>query len=203
MAPLVPHMAEDVWQNLPYEATTASVFQRQWPFYTTTDGADVDARHLKEKWDLVRSVRSDVNKCMEVLRGAKKIGASQECRAVLHCPDPETAQMLRNIQGDASFLEQPATTDGCDDLRFVFIASQVTVVDTEEELIAQCRSNTTTTTTTTTESGVSVGITRAKGRKCDRCWYYSESVGLDVQHADVCARCAAVIRVDKHAVESE
>ena len=129
--------------------------------------------------------------------------------------------MLRNIQGDASFLEQPVTTDGCDDLRFVFIASQVTVVDTEEELIAQCSSgngdgsfllasssstagpNTTTTTTTTTESGVSVGITRAKGRKCDRCWYYSESVGLDVQHADVCARCAAVIRVDKHAVESE
>ena len=31
MAPILPHMAEDIWSNLPYAAPTKSIFQSGWP----------------------------------------------------------------------------------------------------------------------------------------------------------------------------
>jgi len=37
--------------------------------------------------------------------------------------------------------------------------------------------------------GLFVGVTRASGRKCNRCWIYSESVGASAEHPAVCERC--------------
>ena len=52
------------------------------------------------------------------------------------------------------------------------------------------------------ESRLSVGVTRARGKKCDRCWYYSDSVGQDrdANLHDVCLRCAEVVRKDGYNV---
>ena len=52
------------------------------------------------------------------------------------------------------------------------------------------------------ESRLSVGVTRARGKKCDRCWYYSDSVGQDRDPNlhDVCLRCADVVRKDGYNV---
>eukprot|EP00605_Chrysophyceae_sp_TOSAG23-4_P002147 GSChrysophyteH1.ASY1.ANO1.2375.1 assembled CDS len=147
MAPIVPHMAEDVWQNLPYQPSCSSVF------YAPKRSAYNHDKKMIQKWKT-------------------RIGASQECQVFL-------------IQGDRMLLEEAQSTDGCDDLRFVLMASQVTVVDSELELIAL---------------GLSVGVARAKGRKCDRCWYYSENVGHHAQHSDLCLRCAAVLEKDNHIV---
>ncbi|MCC8110943.1 MAG: isoleucine--tRNA ligase [Ruminococcus sp.] len=36
-------------------------------------------------------------------------------------------------------------------------------------------------------------VTRASGEKCERCWMYVPSVGKNVEHPTLCARCAAVI----------
>ena len=83
------------------------------------------------------------------------------------------------------------------------MASQVTVVDSELELIALCRAgdgNYVLAEEGNSESGLSVGVARAKGRKCDRCWYYSENVGHHAQHSDLCLRCAAVLEKDNHIV---
>lgn len=50
------------------------------------------------------------------------------------------------------------------------------------------------------ESGVTVGVRKAEGKKCDRCWYYSESVGEDHEHPDICPRCADTVRTDGYVV---
>ena len=52
------------------------------------------------------------------------------------------------------------------------------------------------------ESGLTIGVTKAKGVKCDRCWYYSDSVGEDHEHSDICLRCADVIRTDNHQISA-
>merc|ERR1719276_816142 len=36
LAPILPHMAEDIWQNLPYDAATSSVFEGGIPEYLTS-----------------------------------------------------------------------------------------------------------------------------------------------------------------------
>lgn len=39
-----------------------------------------------------------------------------------------------------------------------------------------------------------VSIRKASGKKCARCWNYSETVGSDLRHADLCDRCNSVIK---------
>jgi isoleucyl-tRNA synthetase len=37
--------------------------------------------------------------------------------------------------------------------------------------------------------GLTVGIARAGGGKCERCWNFSETVGADAAHPALCGRC--------------
>ena len=38
-----------------------------------------------------------------------------------------------------------------------------------------------------------IEVAKATGKKCERCWKYSEDVGRDPAHPTVCARCARVL----------
>ncbi len=44
------------------------------------------------------------------------------------------------------------------------------------------------------ESGLAVKVEPAAGKKCLRCWMYTEDVGSDPDHPDLCARCAAILK---------
>ena len=193
MAPVVPHMAEDVWQNLPYAASAKSVFEKGWP-----TAAQHFAPHEVVLWDKIRLLRNDVNRCIEIARQAKEVGASQECQVFLHCADADLAKVLTAMRGDDKLLAAPQSTNGIDDLRFVFIVSQVRVQTSAEDVLAACPAYRL--PAADTESGVTVGVTRALGKKCDRCWYYSESVGEGHQHDDICLRCEDAIGKDGYTV---
>lgn len=192
MAPIVPHMAEDVWLNTPYKKDVDSVFEKGWP------DKGMFAEHDEKFWTTVRLIRNDVNKQIEVMRTAKEVGANAECQVFLHSDDAALNARLRDIQGDAKLLAKDESTNGMDDLRFILMTSQVTIVDTPAEVLAKC--DTYKTESGESESGLTIGVTKAAGVKCDRCWYYSDSVGEDHEHSDVCLRCADVIRTDNHVI---
>ena len=42
--------------------------------------------------------------------------------------------------------------------------------------------------------GVSVQVSKADGKKCERCWNYSVHVGQDAVYPTVCERCSAVLK---------
>ena len=44
------------------------------------------------------------------------------------------------------------------------------------------------------ESGLDVKVEPAAGKKCLRCWMYTEDVGSDAGHTDLCARCAGILK---------
>jgi len=73
MAPILPHMAEDIWLNLPYTPPTKSVFQGGW-------GKEVFPPHREEEWQKILALRGDVNKCTELARRLKIIGSSLETK---------------------------------------------------------------------------------------------------------------------------
>ena len=41
--------------------------------------------------------------------------------------------------------------------------------------------------------GLVIGVDRAAGDKCERCWTRSEEVGRDPAHPTLCARCVRVV----------
>lgn len=197
ISPLLPHMAEDIWQNLPYEKSTDSVFEGGWPAelmnFPATDNDD---------WELVRLLRDDVNKMLEVARTDKLVGASLDGAAYVYVPDPEKMVALSKFVGDADLIYPPVKTNGVDELRTVLMLSEIHIVENESDIAAMCdakhisRGNTST--------GCIVGVKKATGTKCGRCWFYDSQVGKHgLLHSDACQRCnEAIVEWQRHTGES-
>ncbi|MGB5900578.1 MAG: CAAD domain-containing protein [Geitlerinemataceae cyanobacterium] len=77
------------------------------------------------------------------------------------------------------------STNGVDELRYLFIGSQVELIDSPEKLEGLTHSQTSET--------LGIGVVKAEGKKCDRCWNYSTSVGKSSEHPTVCDRCVAAL----------
>jgi isoleucyl-tRNA synthetase len=188
VAPILPHMAEDIWQNLPYTATTKSVFEGGWPSHVTSFD-----EHDAEKWELVRLVRDDINKMLEIARIDKLVGASLDAAAYLYVADKDKRKMLESLVGDENLIAPPVMTNGVDELRTVLMLSQVHVVDNPDAVSSSCDEKYV--SATDTSSGCIVGVSKAEGEKCGRCWFYDTSVGKNgLPHNDVCQRCNDAIK---------
>ncbi|KAL7566625.1 hypothetical protein ACA910_003462 [Epithemia clementina (nom. ined.)] len=220
VAPLLPHLAEDIWQNLPYKKSKdkaannnnggdedESVFENGVPSQLMSY-----APHDEEMWSFVRALRDDVNKCIELARNDKYLGASLECAAYVHVPSDDKNEkkrsFLNQLDGDDSLISPPVKTNGVDELRTALMLSQIHMVDSPDEVTRHCRTAHTQEATKAL-SGVMVGVTKAKGGKCGRCWFYDEAivalggdgdddddVGLRQrrQHGvDLCQRCDEAI----------
>ncbi|WP_110986815.1 isoleucine--tRNA ligase [Acaryochloris thomasi] len=176
IAPVLSHMAEDIWQALPYAKSHASIFAAGWVQLED----NWQNASLAATWSQIRQVRQDVNKVLEEARSAKTIGSSLEAKVQLHVADNNLRQTLADLN--------PASdqkTNGIDELRYLFLASQVELLDSNDfAKTAQYSSKSDTLT---------VGVTPAQGHKCDRCWNYSEHVGASSQHPLLCERCVDVI----------
>jgi isoleucyl-tRNA synthetase len=178
IAPVLSHMAEDIWQNLPYPSGTKSVFESGWA------KLDEEWKHpeLTDTWSQLRSIRQEVNKVLEQARTAKEIGSSLEAKALLYVTDEDLRQKL------AAMNPVDATAAGSlhvDELRYLFLVSQVEVLDSAEKLKGLKFSS--------ESDSLGVGVVDAAGEKCDRCWNYSTFVGQDSEHAAVCDRCVAAL----------
>ena len=66
------------------------------------------------------------------------------------------------------------------ELAMAFIVSKVETAEGEGEFKGEVE-------------GLSVTVVKAEGGKCERCWTYSDYVGKDAAHPDLCERCAKVI----------
>jgi isoleucyl-tRNA synthetase len=103
---------------------------------------------------------------------------------------------LKRIQGDSALIPKSPTTNMVDDLRFIFLASQINIVDSSDDIPKEYSR-----ISSESESGLNVSVTKANGKKCERCWYYSPNVGEHQHHDDLCLRCADVIEVDQHVMQ--
>lgn len=89
--------------------------------------------------------------------------------------------------------EKPAypylpSSNGVDELRYLLICSQVEVLESPAAL-EQVQHQAVT-------EVVGVGIVKADGEKCDRCWNYSIHVGESYKHPLLCERCIPALAGD-------
>ena len=157
IAPVLSHTAEDIWQYLPYKTPYKSVFEAGW--------VQVEEKwrnpDLAEFWSALRQLRTDVNKVLEQARIEKMIGSSLEAKALIHIPHKQL--------GDAIKAFNPVKGNGIDELRYLLLTSQVELLDSAEGLQGVEY------TAQTEDWGI--GVVKADGKKCDRCWNYSTHVG--------------------------
>jgi isoleucyl-tRNA synthetase len=157
LAPVLVFTADEIWENLPREeARPASVHIAEFPAARAT----VDAE-LLTRWASIFEVRDVVLRSLEEARTAKTIGSSLDAKVIVTASG-ETYERLKRYEGE---------------LRYIFIVSQVELVEAEAGAGDEVR----------------VEVRRAAGEKCERCWNYSTRVGESQRYPTVCERCAPVL----------
>jgi len=183
IAPVLCHMAEDIWQNLPYPVAEASVFERGWP---TVPSSWRDTS-LEAPLGEILALRAQVNRQLEACRkqGGKAagIGASLEAQVQLELAPGEGTAALRQ----ALALLEASRHASVDNLADWLLVSAVQFGgQAPEALLAEASDN-----------GVTVRIARAEGSKCERCWHYESDVAEHQLSAtaagQICGRCRSTL----------
>lgn len=93
IAPVLCHMAEDIWQNIPYATAYNSVFTSGWikldPQWQNPE--------LAASWQQLRELRAEVNKVLEQARTDKAIGSPLEAKVLLYVADENLRQKLASM----------------------------------------------------------------------------------------------------------
>ncbi|MGD1857251.1 MAG: isoleucine--tRNA ligase [Leptolyngbyaceae cyanobacterium] len=174
VAPVLCHMAEDIWQFMPYETGTKSVFESGW---LTIDPAWAKPE-LADTWNQLRELRDEVNQVLEQARSAKDIGSSLQAKALIYVADTQLREQLKAMNPSDAVA---AGSSHVDEVRYLLLVSQVEILDSPDGLKdIKYRSE---------SDAFGIGIVDADGKKCDRCWNYSTHVGESAAHETICERC--------------
>jgi len=144
LAPVMPHQAEDIWQNIPENQRQGlkSILLSDW----VKENEKWNNEKLEEDFAKLLKTREIVTKAIEPLRADKKVGSSLEVAVYVKSPDNE--------------LLKANEKDLCD----LYITSQAYVVEEKPTDVLN----------EYTENDTTVWVTKAKGEKCARCWKYQE-----------------------------
>ncbi|MEW5311897.1 MAG: hypothetical protein WDW38_003574 [Sanguina aurantia] len=183
LAPLAPHTAEDAWMALPYPVQSKSVFSAGWKA-PEAQWSTLPAEEVR-LWSAVAEIRDAVNVVLEKARVGKMIGSSLEASVEVHVGDEGVRQGLLRLDGSGSHA---------DEMRYLFMASQVHLLSDPASTLLAPYHDALTPTSAPASGGISIGVSRASGSKCARCWNYSLTLGTGSSaHPELCERCAPVI----------
>lgn len=166
LAPITVFTAEEIWQKLPPAKKAASIHATLWP--EASEGY-ID-KEVEARWDRILALRPSVMKAIEEKRTANLIGDSMEACVTLYIKDPDMYNFLSNYANE---------------LASVFVVSDFKLENVREypkdkQGLLEAE-------------GVGIYADKATGKKCERCWNYSLSVGKDASYPNLCLRCAGVL----------
>lgn len=142
LTPVMPHQAEDIWQNTPeiQRGGLESILLADWP----ETNEKWNNPELEVEFEKILKTREVVTRAIEPLRAEKKVGSSLE--AAVYIKSPEAAVLKQHEK----------------DLADIFIVSQAYVTESAPESVLN----------EYTEDGITVWVTHAEGEKCERCWKF-------------------------------
>ena len=163
LAPILAFTSEEIWSYLPHKTGDDPESVMFNEIPSQPHIARDDA--FMDKWDRIHALREDVQKALEIARTAKLIGGSLDAKVTLFATGDQLA-FIRSIK---------------EMLPAILIVSALEIAEDG------------TGDYTGEVEGVSITVAHADGHKCGRCWSFSDTVGTDAEHPELCARCAAIL----------
>ncbi len=164
VAPVLSFTAEDIWKSAP-------AYKHREEYAALALLPEVDEKWMDDKlatrWGKFMEVRSEVSKVLENARKDKTIGNSLEAQVVLECE----GELLEFLKGFGASLAD------------LFIVSKVSFGKAVGQYVYASEE----------VKGLKVGVEKANGAKCSRCWKYLEDVGTIQEHPEICGRCVKVV----------
>lgn len=168
ISPILTFTSEEVWNYMPKElGMPESVQLAEWP-------EECEAYYhskLDEKWNKIFTIRGELTKALEIARRNKLIGHPLDAKLTIYASE-EIFEILSQIEAELPTL---------------LIVSHVKLSKITEQKPTEV-------IYTSDDQSIAVAVAAAIGKKCERCWIYSESVGTDAIHPTLCDRCAAVVK---------
>jgi isoleucyl-tRNA synthetase len=158
MAPILSFTAEEAWAFVGKNTQVNKPQNQDLSIFINCFEDPVqalDAAALMDKWEQIRAIRGDVMKEIELLRGNGKVGASLQANVAI-AAHGEAFEILSSLG---------------DELRFVMIASRVTLIYAS------------------TVEDAKIRVSASDCAKCERCWHYTDDVGSVAAHPTLCGRC--------------
>jgi isoleucyl-tRNA synthetase len=158
-APVLSFTADEVWRYAPGEKTE-SVHLTTFPKAEFMDGA------IEEKWDRLLLLRDDILKALEIPRKDKFIGSSLEAGIGIYAEGDIREFIAENLEL----------------LKTLAIVSHMELLDESPEGASYGFKS-------ADIPGIILAVTKAPGEKCERCWNYRTTVGIDPDYPFICDRC--------------
>jgi isoleucyl-tRNA synthetase len=168
MTPILVFTAEEIWGEIPGNEEAQSVHTATFP---EADDSFADDE-LEKAWDEILEIRGVVTKALEEARRKKTIGHSLDAFVTISTKGKKLELLKANSEN----------------LRDIFIVSKVEVVNTPLEDPFESEE----------VPNLYVSVQKAPGQKCPRCWNYTEDIGSDSDHEEVCMRCAGNLKGGKN-----
>jgi isoleucyl-tRNA synthetase len=162
LAPVLSFTADEIWHHLPGKRAE-NVFYATW--YDGLEPLPADAALDGARFDQLFALRDAVSKVLEPMRAGGAIGAGLEAEVILHVDEATRA----------------AFAPVADELRFLFIVSQLTLAPADARPSDAVRAD--------GADPVWVVAKPSSAPKCIRCWHYRADVGTHADHPEICARC--------------
>jgi isoleucyl-tRNA synthetase len=164
IAPILPFTAEEVWRYIPSKKNNDSIHLTEFPEFNEA----YNDTELAKRWNILLDVREDVKKALEISRNNRVIGSSLDALIDIKV-EGEIFELLNRYK---------------DELKTIFIVSEVRLNNDVKGDIYE----------SLTISGLKIKVTRAPGKKCERCWNYSTTVGENRIFPSICDRCIKVLK---------
>ncbi|MFT4300830.1 MAG: isoleucine--tRNA ligase [Desulfovibrio sp.] len=168
MAPVLSFTAEEIFSHLPESLRGPEPTVFALPALEAAPYLFDEG--TRDDWNVLLAVRGAVTKAIEPMRREGIIGHSLDTRITLFVAD-ELRQRLEGLHTD---------------LRAVCIVSQLQLEALDRAPQAAYQDE--------EIAGLAIGVEKARGEKCERCWIYSTDLGTDPEHPALCPRCTAVIK---------
>ena len=164
IAPILAFTSEEIWKYMPHRKSDET---ESVLFNSMPEKIDINVTEdFVHMWDEISNIREDVKKALEIARKNKVIGSSLEAEVTLYCSG--------SLFDFVSSIEK--------NLKEVFIVSQVNVKNVGQGEYLGEKVN-----------ELSISISHADGKKCERCWSFSDTVGKNSTKENICSRCAAIL----------
>ena len=149
LTPVMPHQAEDIWQNTPEAQRHGleSILLSDWP---TTNAKWANPK-IEEEFTKILKIREIVTKAIEPLRADKEIGSSLEVTVYIKGGEQELLSRYEK------------------ELANIFITSQAELTQNAPENVLN----------EYTEDNYTIYVTKAHGEKCERCWKYRDLINVE------------------------
>jgi len=168
-APILVFTSDEAWSFMP-GGKEASVHLEQMP-EAKQEWID---EGLAKKWERLLALKAEISKGLEKAR--------QEARIIGHSLEAGV-RVFASV--DAGFMRENRR-----ELEEVLIVSSLTIAGDGEmpgdAAGGECRYD--------SDGFGAVLVAKAEGSRCERCWHWSATVGLDKDHPAVCARCVEALR---------